>query len=182
MSNKKKRVFASVRERRLVVQQRPSLHQAHAPAATSSIHTITNQSRPYTWPLYNLETLELCPSTEGTMVTFADYISQNRLFRNLVTFKLQIPSLKVGQQKAFGEYHVQKPGYISRAKLCTPVEPAHFPNELLALRGMLCLEKCILLTISVPGLILAKDFRFLKRKRDRRTVSFVLITGKKVQR
>lgn len=150
-------------------------------------------STPVTWQLYSLKTLEMGLSNGSTVVTFTDYISRHRLFRNLVTFNLKIPSLKVGQRMTCTD--PKKPAAVAPSPAGTtpalaatrtsgdcrqfssvaapPPELKRFPNELLALRGLRCLEECILRTIDVPGMILAKDFEFLRRRGDFQTMSFI---------
>ncbi|KAG0287672.1 hypothetical protein BGZ96_008439 [Linnemannia gamsii] len=161
---------------------------------TDATNTPTiNPLTPDTWQLYSLKTLEMSLSTRSTMVAFTNYISQHRLFRNLVTFNLQIPSLKVGQRMTFAD--PKKPTAVATSHAGTtpvtaasnapggckqyssvtapPPEPERFPNELLALRGLRCLEECALRPKDIPGMILAKDFEFLRRKGDFQTMSFI---------
>jgi hypothetical protein len=118
---------------------------------------------------------------ESSVVKFTDYISQHRLFRNLVTFNLQIPSLMIGQQKTPADYP-KLPRSHYRNKDDTPSEPTRFPNELLALRGLQCLEECILRTSSVPGMVVTKNFWFMRRKIDSHTVSFLPAKKKRISR
>ncbi|KAF9905857.1 hypothetical protein EC991_001262 [Linnemannia zychae] len=150
-------------------------------------------STPETWQLYKLKTLEMTlhnvDNVDSSFVEFTSYISQHRLFRNLVVFNILIPTLKVGQREKFSD--LKKPsssatipgtsissnapdGGKRHATVVTPVlEPARFPNELLALSALRCLEECILRTPDVPGMVLAKDFEFLRRKDDFQTMSFL---------
>ncbi|KAF8940706.1 hypothetical protein BGZ47_007632 [Haplosporangium gracile] len=204
------RLFINVRHRKRCErnERREARQQALARYQPSPVATTTGESEtdennsfivdpsiPVTWQLYNLKTLELSLSGGSTMVTFTDYISRHRLFRNLVTFNLLIPSLKVGQRVNFAD--PKKPAAINAASpsATTPVsatynasgnggkqhlpvaapppKPERYPNELLALRSLRCLEECILRTTDVPGMILAKDFEFLRRKEDFQTMSFI---------
>ncbi|KAG0301338.1 hypothetical protein BGZ97_002822 [Linnemannia gamsii] len=172
----------------------PATVPVFANSETGTANTLTiDSSTPATWQLYNLKTLEMSLGNGSTMIDFTDYISQHRLFRNLVTFNLKIPSLKVGQRMTF--VHPRKPATFAASPTGTTpapaasntlgyckqyssvaaltLEPERFPNELLALRGLRCLEECILRAADVPGMILAKDFEFLRRRDDFQTITFI---------
>ncbi|KAG0274480.1 hypothetical protein BGZ95_009721 [Linnemannia exigua] len=188
-------------ERRQARQQALARFQPH-PFASSSDDAGTDDldttgsglSIPVTWQLYNLKTLEMGITATSSFVEFSSYISRHRLFRNLVILNLHIPSFKVGQRETFVDS--KKPSSSScviAAVSGTPTasngsgggknqhmagvtplpEPARFPNELLALRSLRCLEECIFRTHDVPGMLLAKDFEFMRRKDDFQTMSFL---------
>ncbi|KAK3836540.1 MAG: hypothetical protein JOS17DRAFT_734512 [Linnemannia elongata] len=153
-----------------------------------------NSSTPVTWQVYNLKTLEVGLTSGSTMVRFTDYISRHRLFRNLVTFNVLIPSLKVGQRVNFTDpkkstaiatassvvmapapaaSNTSGSNKLRSSTVAPPSEPERYSNELLALRSLRCLEECILRAMDVPGMVLAKDFEFLRRKDDFQTMSFI---------
>ncbi|KAF9152460.1 hypothetical protein BG015_005222 [Linnemannia schmuckeri] len=189
-------------ERRETRQQALARYQP-SPVATTTGENGTDGSNsltvdpsiPVTWQLYNLKTLELSLSGGSIVVAFTDYISRHRLFRNLVTFNLLIPSLKIGQRVNFAD--PKKPAAITAASpsvttpasatfntsgsggkqhssvAAPPPEPERYSNELLALHSLRCLEECILRATDVPGMVLAKDFEFLRRKEDFQTMSFI---------
>ncbi|KAH7053739.1 hypothetical protein BKA57DRAFT_454376 [Linnemannia elongata] len=162
---------------------------------TEGNNTLANDpSTPVTWQVYNLKTLELSLAIGSTMVGFTDYVSRHRLFRNLVTFNLLIPSLKVGQRVNFADpkksaaiaaissactipapvaSNNSRSNKLLSSAIAHPPEPERYSNELLALRSLRCLEECILRAKDVPGMILAKDFEFLRRKEDFQTMSFI---------
>ncbi|KAF9090317.1 hypothetical protein BGX29_011547 [Mortierella sp. GBA35] len=149
-----------------------------------------NSSGPVTWQLYNLKTLDMSILGGGSMEQFTQYINQHRLFRNLVSFKLALLRLRIGQQETFAD--PKKPVTTATSSATPgstivvagagkrqpqvplpPSEPARFPNDLLPLNTLRCLEEGILLPRDVPGLVLAKDFTFLQRKADFQTMSFL---------
>ncbi|KAF9121621.1 hypothetical protein BGX30_002458 [Mortierella sp. GBA39] len=201
--------FNNVRDRkryernaRRVARQQALARYQSTPATTTTNESETDvnntvaddPSTPVTWQVYNLKTLELSLASGSTMVDFTDYVSRNRLFRNLVAFNLLIPSLKIGQRVNFAD--PKKSATITAASsaattpvpavpntsgsnklhssaVAHPLEPERYPNELLALRSLRCLEECILRATEVPGMVLAKDFEFLRRKEDFQTMSFI---------
>ncbi|KAG9068421.1 hypothetical protein KI688_010689 [Linnemannia hyalina] len=190
-----KLLFNNVRDRKRYERnaRREARQQALARYRSTLATTTTNESEmdvnntlagdpstPVTWQVYNLKTLELSLTGGSTMVDFTDYVSRHRLFRNLVTLNLLIPSLKVGQRVNFAD--PKRSAAITATSSATttpapvvahPPEPERYPNELLALRSLRCLEECILRTMEVPGMVLAKDFEFLRRKEDFQTMSFI---------
>ncbi|KAF9131346.1 hypothetical protein BGW39_001957 [Mortierella sp. 14UC] len=202
-----KPVFHTVRDRKRYErnERRKARQQALArfqPSALTNITddgqgeendtTASNFSTPDTWQLYNLKTLEMNLNPEGGFVAFTSYISQHRLFRNLVVSNLRIMALKVGQRETFTD--PKKPSSYSSNTAAPNVstvsnssnggkqhiavvaplsEPARFPNELLALRALQCLEECTFCTPNVPGMLLANDFDFMRRKKDFQTMSFL---------
>ncbi|KAG0287671.1 hypothetical protein BGZ96_008438 [Linnemannia gamsii] len=182
-----KRIFATAGDRKRYERKEQrrarAQHQAYtrhgsrASAAANDTPAI-DPSTPVTWSFYKLKTLKLNLIQGDSTVDFTDYISRNRLFRNLVTFNLLIPSLEVGQQKTFDDM----PRSRYRSKDDPPLEPTRFPNELLALRGLQCLEECILRTFSVPGMVVTKNFWFMRRKIDSHTVSFLTAKRKRMSR
>ncbi|KAF9131343.1 hypothetical protein BGW39_001954 [Mortierella sp. 14UC] len=146
--------------------------------------TPIDPSIPVTWQLYNLKTADMSLHGQSDMVPFTRYISRHKLFRNLVSFKFTVPELRVAQRKTFA--NLKKPAaatitttptavYTSVSSFLPPPlpEPARFPNELLALYGLRCLEECVLRTTAVPGMLLASDFEFLSRKADFQTMFFL---------
>jgi hypothetical protein len=179
-----KRVFATVGdrkryERRQARKQALNRSRSDVPvsaAANDNTPTAVDDSCPATWQVYRLKTLKLNMSYRSSVVQFTDYISQHRLFRNLVTFNLQIYSLKIGQQKTPADYPKKYPSRHRVKDDDTPSEPTRFPNELLALRGLQCLEECILRAIRVPGTVTTRNFKFLQRKGDLQTISFPTTT------
>ncbi|KAK3840855.1 MAG: hypothetical protein J3R72DRAFT_446513 [Linnemannia gamsii] len=187
-------------ERRQARQQALARFQPHPTTSvtddgeTNDLDTIGSiLPTPVTWQLYNLKTLEMGLATGSIFVDFTSYISQHRLFRNLVTLNLYIPSFKVGQRETFADPKKPSSSSVAPAVSNTPntshgsgggknqhttvvtllPEPARFPNELLALRSLRSLEECIFRAIDVPGMLLAKDFEFMRRKDDFQTMSFL---------
>ncbi|KAK5816880.1 hypothetical protein F5H01DRAFT_405424 [Linnemannia elongata] len=191
----KKRVFAPVRHRKrhhrnarqrrarelALTESRSTAPAADVDTSAADVDTsvaVTDPSIPVTWQVYNLKTLELCLRGDNSLVDLADYISRYRLFRNLVTLTLHNWELKVGQRQALSNVPaaVVSDGYAE-----TLLEPARYPNELLALRCLRCLEEFTLRAGNVPGMISAKNFEFLKRTESFQTVSFLPVdmNGKK---
>ncbi|KAF9131344.1 hypothetical protein BGW39_001955 [Mortierella sp. 14UC] len=155
---------------------------------------VADTSTPVTWQLYNLKTLTITFFSRRDRVNFAQYICRHRLFRNLVSLNLEIRELRVGQRDTIIEpnksrkaavivaSHVVAALNVSgscgrqnslAASVPAPPGPSRFSNELLAFRGMQCLEECVLRTKIVPGMLLAKDFAFLRRKEDCQTTFFL---------
>ncbi|KAF9547719.1 hypothetical protein EC957_007884 [Mortierella hygrophila] len=204
-----KPLFNNVRDRKRYERnaRREARQQALARYRSTPATTTTNESEtdvnntladdpliPVTWQVYNLKTLELSLHDKSSLVDFAGYINRYRLFCNLVTFNLLIPSLKVGQRVNIAD--PKKSAAITTASsaattpapavsntsgssklhssvVAHPPEPERYPNELLALRSLRCLEECILRATEIPGMVLAKDFEFLRRKDDFQTMSFI---------
>ncbi|KAK3836527.1 MAG: hypothetical protein JOS17DRAFT_734433 [Linnemannia elongata] len=54
-----------------------------------------------------------------------------------------------------------------------PIDHPRFTNELLDLRGLRCLEECILRPAFVPGMTVAKDFEFLQLRDDFQVTPFL---------
>ncbi|KAF9152459.1 hypothetical protein BG015_005221, partial [Linnemannia schmuckeri] len=200
-----KPVFATVRdrkrhernERRARQQALARFHTADASATailtTSGGETdvesdeletpnVVDPSISATWQLYNLQTLNMGLYGKDDMVIFTQYISRHRLFRNLISLKLTIPELRIGQRKTFTNskkgtavipVSASGGGGKQHSSVTIPQpEPARHTNELLALRGLKGLEECVLRTTDVPGMILAKDFEFLRRREDLQTTFF----------
>ncbi|KAF9156684.1 hypothetical protein BG015_002888 [Linnemannia schmuckeri] len=181
----KKLVFATVgdrkryerKERRWARQQTLTGPRSSDPTAVDT--PTFDSSIPVTWQLYNLKTLELHLTIYSRVVDFTDYISRYRLFRNLVIFNLGIPALKVGQRMTFANTRAGAAAAAAAAAAASsddepqPGQPLRYPNELLALRPLRCLEECILHANDVPGMIVATNFNFLKRRKDFQTISFL---------
>ncbi|KAF9156673.1 hypothetical protein BG015_002877 [Linnemannia schmuckeri] len=176
------------KEQRRARQQARTGRRYYAPPVTDT--PIVDPSIPVTWQVYGLRTLELNLSFDSTVVDFTDYISRHGLFRNLVIFNLQIPTLKVGQRMIFAN---TRAGATAAAAAAAAVaassgvelqlgQPLRYPNELLALGSLRCLEECTLRAVDVPGTVVPKDLKFMQRKGDFQTVSFFATRNKKRKR
>ncbi|KAF9318078.1 hypothetical protein BGZ91_005233 [Linnemannia elongata] len=173
----KRRVFTTVGNRKRHhrnVRRRRAREQAltdprsTAPAADIGTSVaIIDPLIPVTWQVHSLKTLELSLHHSSSLVDFADYIFRYRLFRNLVILALKIWDLKVGQRQSLRKVSAAAPAAE------TLIEPVRYPNELLGLRSLRCLEECTLRAENVPGMISVKNFKFLKRTESFKTVSFL---------
>ncbi|KAF9920052.1 hypothetical protein FBU30_010213 [Linnemannia zychae] len=140
------------------------------------------------WQFYNLKTFEMGFASGSNFETFTTYISYHGLFRNLIRLHIQVVLLKIGQRKTFIDPKKSNTFVGTSLGVCsvgsntnsdknqrsntmiTSSEPERYPNELLSLRELQCLEECILRTPEVPGLVLVKDFEFLRRRSDFQTI------------
>ncbi|KAF8926847.1 hypothetical protein BGZ47_002495, partial [Haplosporangium gracile] len=139
-----------------------------------------------TWQVYSLKTLELNLGFDSALVDFTDYISRHGLFRNLVIFNLQISVLKIGQRMNFTNTRAGLAAAAAAADVAASSginfqlgQPVRYPNELLALRSLRCLEECILRVADLPGTLVPKDLKFMQRKQDFQTVSFLATRNRK---
>ncbi|KAF9278954.1 hypothetical protein BGZ88_000264 [Linnemannia elongata] len=163
----RKRHHRNVRRRR-AREQALTDPRSTAPAADIGTSVaIIDPLIPVTWQVHSLKTLELSLHHSSSLVDFADYIFRYRLFRDLVILTLKIWDLKVGQRQSLRKVSAAAPAAE------TLIEPARYPNELLGLRSLRCLEECTLRAENVPGMISVKNFKFLKRTESFKTVSFL---------
>ncbi|KAF9927305.1 hypothetical protein FBU30_003334 [Linnemannia zychae] len=174
--------------RKLNTSQQAIAHNRSVTASNEGIST------PLIWPFYRLKTFEIRFAYESSFDDFTAYISRNRLFRKLTRLNIIVFLLQLGQRKFFtdfkkssplvaslvvdssvpyGNYHnsrSQSGSHDSHPQHSNAktrlLEPERYPNLLLGLREIECLEECVLRTMEIPGLILAKDFEFLQRKSD----------------
>jgi hypothetical protein len=154
--------------------------------------TTDNFSPPNTWQLYNLKTLEISLITEDGFGVLTSYISRHRLFRNLVVLNIRVMVLKVGQRKTFIDFKkFTSNAAILNSSTTTATRNAsgrgnqhmedidplassdRFPNDLLSLHALRCLEECTFRAYDVPGMLLVKDFAFMRRKEDFQTMTFL---------
>ncbi|OAQ31683.1 hypothetical protein K457DRAFT_890292 [Linnemannia elongata AG-77] len=160
----------------------------YTPPATET--PTVDPSIPVTWQVYNLKSLELKLSGEDALVDFTGYINRHRLFRNLTMLNLQIPSLKIGQRMVFPN---TRGGALAAAAAATAAaaslgiepqlgQPVRYPNELLALRSLRCLEECTLRVSIIPGTVAPRNLWFMKRKEDFQSVSFFPTRNRKKRR
>ncbi|KAF9547730.1 hypothetical protein EC957_007895 [Mortierella hygrophila] len=170
------------KEKRRAQQEARSRHRHHVPPASETL--IDDTAIPITWKVYNLKSLEL--NLTGSVADFTGYINRYRLFRNLSMLNLNISSLKIGQRMTFPS---TRGGALAAAAATTssgielqPGQLLRYPNELLALRSLRCLEECTLRTPDIPGRIVPKDLWFLKRKEDFQSVSFFPIRNREKRR
>ncbi|KAH7053724.1 hypothetical protein BKA57DRAFT_454351 [Linnemannia elongata] len=161
-------------------------HYTHPATETSTV----DPSIPVTWQVYNLKSLELNLSGEDAVTNFTGYITRHLLFRNLSLLNLEIHYLKIGQRMIFPNTHA---GTLAAAAAATAAaaslaiepqlgQPVRYPNELLALRSLRCLEECTLRVMDIPGTVAPRNLWFMKRKEDFQSVSFFPTRNKKKRR
>ncbi|KAG9068410.1 hypothetical protein KI688_010678 [Linnemannia hyalina] len=162
------------KEQRRAQREARSRGRYYVPPATET--PTVDTSIPVTWKVYNLKSFEMNFISESSIADFTGYINRYRLFRNLSMLNLQIPSLKIGQRMIFPN---TRAGALAAAAAAAsfgielqPGQLMRYPNELLALRSLRCLEECTLRTSDVPGTVGPKDLWFLKRREDFQSVSF----------
>lgn len=148
----------------------------YVPPATET--PAVDPSIPVTWQVYSLKSLELKLATESALADLTSYITRYQLFRNLSMLNLRIPSLKIGQRMIFANTRAGAAAASAATAAASSGnepqlgQPVRYPNELLALRSLRCLEECTLCTMDIPGTVVPKNLWFLKRKEDFQSVSF----------
>ncbi|KAF9143868.1 hypothetical protein BGX30_014456 [Mortierella sp. GBA39] len=172
------------KELRRAQQEARSHRRRYVPPANET--PTVDTSIPVTWQVYNLKSLELNLTVGSSVADFTGYINRYRLFRNLSMLNLQIPSLKIGQRMTFSR---TRAGALAAAAAAASFgielqlgQSVRYPNELLALRSLRCLEECTLRTSDIPGTVGSKDLWFLKRKEDFQSVSFFPIRNREKRR
>ncbi|KAK3836526.1 MAG: hypothetical protein JOS17DRAFT_734430 [Linnemannia elongata] len=178
-----------LKERRRALQQaRVTRGRYHVLPATET--PAVDPSIPVIWQVYNLKSFEMNLSYESGMADLTGYITRYRLFRNLSMLNLQIPLLKIGQRMIFANTRAGAAAAVAAADAAVASsgielqlgQPMRYPNELLALRSLRCLEDCTLRAKEIPGTVVPKNLLFMKRKEDFQAVSFFPLRNKRKRR
>ncbi|KAF9275726.1 hypothetical protein BGZ68_010569 [Mortierella alpina] len=137
-------------------QRQKALERFHVPTQDRMI------TAPEVWQCRDLRTMSMnFGHSMDNFHLFTQYIRGHRLLRNLTSLSLGISELRVGQVK-------EKP-------TAARPRPERWVNDFLLLRGLRCLEALDIKTHSIPGVVRATDFEFL-RKQDSSKVIFIIPT------